>query len=371
MAEKVGKGSMPLCLEHESSASVLVVFTGGQMGSRMDENGEFVNENDTPSMLIHDLLSLHRMGTRVDVKEFRPLVDGPDITDRHWTTIACMIGEHYLTYDGFVVVMGTDTLAYTGSALSFMLENLGKTVILTGAQIPLNQPFSDAKRNLLTSISLAASLEVPEVCTFFDNKLFRANRCRKGDSGSLRAFVSPNFPPLATLGISLHLKHNLVLPIPKGRFRVHENMSTRMVVIKMVPTFDIDSILRLASAGTETCRAIVLELFGGGNVSSRDPNLFRALSLAKEKGCIVVVTSQCASGSVAVGSYAVNDALNRVGIVPALDMTTEATCAKLAYLFGKGLSPEQVSRAMLQNLRGELTPLSSRFASQSLLKPRL
>ena len=132
---------MTMCLAHENSASVLVAFTGGQMGSvlleaaqgvtelpcrsRMDENGDFVNENDTPSMLIHDLLSLHRMDTHVDVKEFRPLVDGPDITDRHWTTIACMIGEHYLTYDGFVVVMGTDTLAYTGSALSFMLENLG------------------------------------------------------------------------------------------------------------------------------------------------------------------------------------------------------------------------------------------------------
>jgi len=309
---------------------------------------------------IKDILRAHTSEALPDttVIEYETLVDSCDMTHEHWVRIANDIGDNYQSYDGFLVITGTDTMAYTASALSFMLENLGKTVVLTGSQIPFVKTYSDARRNLLSSMTLACSLDIPEVTLFFDDKLHRGNRSRKADSGSFDAFSSPNFPPLATMGLSVQVNKQLLLPQPKARFKVHVTMDFRVVVIKYVPYFDINALMRLAMNGGNTCKAIVLELYGTGNAPQNEPQMLKALQAAKQNGIVVVITSQCAAGSVLSSTYAINAHLTSIGVVPAADMTTEATCAKLAYLFGKKLSPDAVSAALTVNLRGEIGPFS-------------
>eukprot|EP00292_Cryptomonas_paramecium_P034468 CAMPEP_0113673840 /NCGR_PEP_ID=MMETSP0038_2-20120614/7074_1 /TAXON_ID=2898 /ORGANISM="Cryptomonas paramecium" /LENGTH=386 /DNA_ID=CAMNT_0000590329 /DNA_START=185 /DNA_END=1342 /DNA_ORIENTATION=- /assembly_acc=CAM_ASM_000170 len=301
------------------------------------------------------------------VKEYPKLLDSSDMGPPEWSIIAQDIFDNYNRFDGFVVIMGTDTMAYCASAVSFMLENLGKPVIFTGSQVPIHRASSDARRNLLSSLRVAASLRVPEVCIFFEQVLLRANRSRKCDAGSFRAFDSPNFPALATLGLELRPRPDLFLraPPPGRRLAVQGGMGARMVVVKMAPCFDVGALLRLATAGYETCRAVVLELYGTGNAPSADPRFHQALRAARSHGMVVVVTSQCARGSAVPGTYAVSQELERAGVIHALDMTTEATCAKLAYLFSKGVAEDQLARLMQTSLRGEVGPAPISLAAAS------
>lgn len=306
-------------------------------------------------------------------------------TDRHaahWCQLAQCIEAEYLKHDGFVVWAELDKTPYIASALSFMLENLGKIVIFTGCQTPFAHPYADGIKNLLATVALAGTVEIPEVCIFDNNKLFRANRCRLGNStmrpsqsaGSMvlesqdhgqqlvtmqPRITSPNMKPLARIdsyaGQFQILDRHVLLSPPKGRLRVALRMEARMVVIKMVPNFDLAPLVRLMTVGLDTCRAIVLELYGTGNAPRLEPQLIEALRMAREREVVVVVNSQCVRGTVNLQKYATAEALMRVGVVAALDMTTEATCSKLAYLLGKGLGFEQIRTAMQENLRGEIT----------------
>lgn len=266
------------------------------------------------------------------------------------------IKANYLHFDGFVVCTGTDTMAYFATALSFMLENLGKPVIFTGSQIPLCEPYNDARRNLIMALIFAARDSVNEVSIFFHDRLLRACRSTKVNTHQLMAFDSPNLDPLATIGITIEENTHLHLPPPRGALRVHTTMDTRLLTIRLVPGFDDGMIKSMIDAQAEknSLHALVLQLYGTGNIPSVKKSFITLLADAADKGILVVATTQCQSGGVMLGHYATGQALASAGVVSAGDMTLEAAACKLAYLFGRGdLSRNEVANLMGFPLRGE------------------
>lgn len=269
-----------------------------------------------------------------------------------WIKICHLIEKNYYDYDGFVILHGTDTMAYTASALSFMLENLGKPVILTGSQIPFAELINDARRNLLTAIIFAGKVDLPEVCVFFNNNLLRGCRSRKVDSWSLDAFESPNCPPLATLGMEININYDLVLNQPKGRFRVHETINKNIAVLHLVPGFSDETFTNLLA---EPLEGLILQSYGSGNAPAKKSRFLEAITLAVKRGVIVIVTSQCLRGSVNLKQYATGKSLLDAGAISGYDMTVETAATKLGWLLGLGIPKEQVKSLMEIDLRGELT----------------
>lgn len=352
---------------------VLLINTGGTMGMKPTPSGLAPSAGYlTERIACMEELRSEPM-PRVDVLDFDPLLDSADFAPAEWVAIATAIERAYATYDGFVVVMGTDTLAYCASALAFMLEHLGKPVILTGSQIPLCDAFSDARRNLIVSLLLAAALASPrpfhnEVMVCFGEVLLRGCRATKLRALDLRAFGSPNLPPLARLGVRIELAAELARPPARRPLLVHTAMDTRVLVVRLVPGFD-DSALKFLCAASGL-RALVLEFYGVGSAPTRRAGLLEALAACRHNGVLVVAVTQCVKGAVRLGQYAVGAALLGAGVVSAGDMTTEAAATKLAFLFGldrtaEGSGPESAARrsertarvaALLQrDLRGELS----------------
>lgn len=289
------------------------------------------------------------------VSEFEPLLDSSDMDYNDWMKIAREIANSYYDYDGFVVIHGTDTMAYSASALSFMLENLAKPVIFTGSQSPLAQVISDAKRNLVTSVMIAGSYDIPEVCVFFNQQLLRANRAKKIDSWGLQAFDSPNFPELGNLGIDFHLVAERVLPPPRRRFKLIEKFNQNIVVIHLVPGFSDAPIRNLLLQSSEL-QGLVIMSYGSGNVPQKKKEFLELIAESVKKGVVVVVVSQCHKGSVDMLKYETGSALAKAGAVSGLDMTVEAAAVKLGFL----LAQDQLTKADIQtlvqtSLRGELT----------------
>eukprot|EP01032_Pedospumella_encystans_P008278 gene8278-9844_t len=340
---------------HVRDKTVLVLYTGGTMGMKPDLYGSLA---PSPGYLTRKINELPEIGRddmpKFVVKEYENLIDSSCMGPEHWVQIATDIEESYDDFNGFVVIMGTDTMAYAASALSFMLENLSKTVVFTGSQIPFAQVYNDARRNLLVSMIVAATCEFPEVCLCFNDKIMRGNRAVKVNSTGLDAFDTPNYPPLAMLACSITSRKELVMTQPTGELQVKKQLDSKILVIKLVPGFSDDSLLTLVTH-TTSLRALVLEMYGTGNGPSNKGPLLEAVRKARSKGIIVVALTQCVRGGVSLDTYTMGREFSNAGVISGGDMTTEACTTKLAYLCGLFTNEEEIIRYMGINLRGELS----------------
>lgn len=341
-------------------SKVLLISTGGTITMVRDKaSGALVPADmETFKAYMPELFLAGEI--QVDIEAFTPQIDSSDIGPQIWEQVARMVVSHYDEYDGFVVLHGTDTMSYSASALSFMLENLSKPVVFTGSQLPVGVLRSDAKENLLTAIEIAAAKDedgnaiVPEVTIFFEDRLFRANRTTKRNAEHFSAFNSYNYPALAKAGVHItyqpHLVHYSDLSQP---LRLHTKFDTNVAVLKLFPGIQpavVRAILR-----TRGLKGVVLETFGAGNAPS-DKWLYRELKAAVEKGIIIVNKTQCNTGSVEMGLYAVSLNLMKAGVLSGYDITTEALLTKMMLLLGENPDDTAIVRRLLgEDLCGEIT----------------
>ena len=332
---------------------VCVIYTGGTIGMVPSENG-YVPAQQNFRQTLDAIKDLHKPGMpELEVIQFDPLLDSSNIAIPEWNRIGRTIEAYYHRVDGFVVLHGTDTMSYSASALSFMLDNLQKPVVFTGSQIPLCEIRSDGYNNIVTAVLLAAGGMVKEVCIYFDGKLLRGCRSTKTSSNQFAAFASPNCEVLASVGITIDFKQTRGLPETTGEFSFTEFQEIPVGIIKLFPGIQIKL---FESIMTEQLKGVVLESFGAGNIpSSSSGQLIPMIDKAYRNGTLIVVCSQCIQGSVSLGAYETSKALRDIGAINGGDMTTEAAMTKLIYLFSKGLAVEEIRRQMMKNLRGELT----------------
>lgn len=294
----------------------------------------------------------HGKRVRYAVLEYDPLLDSSEMDIPDWIRLASDISLNYTAFDAFIVLHGTDTMAYTASALSMLLENLGKSVIVTGAQVPLSELRNDAIENVLGALMLAGSYIIPEVGLYFASTLYRGNRTSKVSNNALAAFDSPNMAPLARVGINIEVAWNLVERSKMVKsFRAHNSMSSNVAVLRLFPGLPTSTVKSFLSPPLE---GVILESYGAGNAPSR-PDLLQVFKEASDRGLVIVNITQCVQGEVSA-IYAVGKKLEAVGVVAGGDMTPECALAKLSYLLAKGLEPGEIRELMGRPLRGELTP---------------
>lgn len=331
---------------------VLIINTGGTIGMTRSEDG-YRPDGEFFAGFLHSMDALKADAMPLwDLTETEKLLDSSNMTVDDWNIIGRCIADAYESYDGFVVLHGTDTMAYTASALSFMLEGLSKPVIITGSQIPLCEIRSDGRDNIISSLLIAASDRVHEVCVYFGNKLLRGNRCLKYSADGLVAFVSPNYPSLADAGISITYNDACLLGASEGKFNYVPFENVPIGVIKVFPGIQFEL---FESIMTESLKGVVIETFGAGNIPQQGGSLLPIIEKAFKNGTVLAVCSQCPQGTVSLGTYETSSALKKAGAVSGRDMTTEATVAKLYYLFSKGYDKEKIKELMGNNLRGEMT----------------
>lgn len=344
----------PPSTEDDGRGKVLILYTGGTMGMKPAADGSLAPERGYLTQKIMEMEEMRNISMpNIYIKEYKELIDSSAMGHTEWCMIASDISENYYKFDGFVVIMGTDTMAYAATALSFMLENLNKTVVFTGSQIPFAEVYNDARRNLIASIIFAGNQDFCEVTLFFNDKLLRGNRAVKQNAFGLDAFDSPNFPPLATLGVNVETRKDCALMPPTSPFRTFTKMETGIVTVKLIPKFD-DEPLKVMVEHSKNLRAVIIEMYGTGNAPGEKKGLLDVLMLCKGRGILVVVATQCSKGSVLIGKYAVGAALEGLGCIGAVDMTAEAVGTKIAYLLAK-VGKEETRRLLQVNLRGELS----------------
>ncbi len=342
--------------------AILLIFTGGTISMAPSGPNASLEPLDF-NQLRQYLPELDQFGFRIDSIHFNPMVDSSDISPDDWKRLAESIFEHYDRYKGFVVLHGTDTMAYSASALSFMLQHLSKPVIFTGSQLPVGVLRSDAKENLLTAIEIAAatrpdgSAMVPEVCIFFEDTLFRGNRTTKKNAEHFNAFTSYNYPPLAKAGVHIRYESaNIHYPQDKEPLRLMTQTDSRVAILKLFPGISRQTVQ--AILGIPDLKAVVLETFGSGN-ASRQEWLKQELLEAIRRGIIIVNKTQCSTGTVEMDRYATGVNLLQAGILSGHDITTEALVSKLMYLLGEYRDDpdgqEKVKALLSQSLCGEMT----------------
>lgn len=340
------------------NTSVLLIYTGGTIG--MIENTETgALENFNFEQLQKHVPELHKFDFPIDTYQFDPPMDSSDMEPEAWRKLVHIISDNYEQYSGFVILHGTDTMSYTASALSFMLEGLNKPVILTGSQLPIGVLRTDGKENLMTSIEIAVARGkhdipiVPEVCIFFENHLMRGNRTTKINAENFNAFRSFNYPVLAEAGI--HIKYNNVqihLNNDNPILKPHYLLDTNIVVLKLFPGIQesiVSTILNIKGL-----KAVVLETYGSGNAPRKDW-FIRRLCQASEQGIIIVNVTQCSAGTVEMERYETGYQLLQAGIICGYDSTTESAVTKLMFLLGHGYSTNEVRDQMSRSIAGEIT----------------
>lgn len=338
--------------------SVLLIYTGGTIG--MIENPETgALENFNFDHLLKHVPELKRFNYRISSYQFDPPLDSSDMEPAYWAKLVKIINYNYDYFDGFVILHGTDTMAYTASALSFMLENLSKPVILTGSQLPIGTLRTDGKENLITAIEIAAAKNpdgtaiVPEVCIFFENHLMRGNRTTKINAENFNAFRSFNYPLLARVGIHIKYEPNLIRkPDPTKPLKPHYLFDTNVVILTLFPGIQesiVTSLLHVPGL-----KAVVMKTFGSGNAPQKEW-FIRQLKEATDRGIIIVNITQCASGAVEMGRYETGMHLLEAGVISGYDSTPECAITKLMFLLGHGLPNKDIRYKMNSCLIGEIT----------------
>jgi L-asparaginase len=333
---------------------VAILHTGGTIGMRRGRSG-YAPASGYLTQLLRGLTELSHPETPAWVLfEQKPLQDSSNVRPRDWLRIALEIVARADQFDGFVVLHGTDTMAYTASALAFMLRGLGKPVVLTGSQIPLAELRSDARENLLTALLIAAAEEpIPEVGLFFGGRLLRGCRAVKVSAKGFDAFDSPNLPPLAVAGIDVDVDRSLVLPAEPRTVELPARLDASVGALRLFPGLTAELVRNTLRPPLQ---GLVLEAYGAGNAPDDDPELLEAIGEATARGVVIVDRTQCLRGRVDLGVYATGSALLRAGVIGGADLTAEAALAKLVYLLSSGRKPAEVRALMQQSLCGELTP---------------
>ncbi|MFZ5939468.1 MAG: asparaginase [Bacteroidota bacterium] len=337
--------------------SILIIYTGGTIGMVKDPaTGSLTPYNFDE--ITSRIPELKMFGYDIQSVQFHPPMDSSDISPQVWIRIAETIEEYYGRVHGFVILHGTDTMAYSASALSFMLENLSKPVIFTGAQLPIGTLRTDGRDNLITSIEIAATYEngravVPEVCVYFENRLYRGNRTTKVNAEYFNAFQSANYPALVKAGVRLEISRDLVhYPDFDLPLIVHKKFNNHIAILKLFPGINreyMDAIL-----GIEGLRAVILESYGAGNAPTEEWFIKR-IRKAVEKGIIILDVTQCSRGSVELGLYETSRHLLNAGVISGYDITTEAATTKLMILLGSDYSDEKIKMLLNKSLKGEIS----------------
>lgn len=341
------------------NSSILLIYTGGTIGMKQDpETGALMPFNFNEILL--EVPELKKFGCKIDTFSFEPPIDSSDIQTDFWVEIAKLIKKNYKLYDGFVILHGTDTMSYSASALSFMLENLEKPVIFTGSQLPIGMLRTDGKENLISSIEIAAAKDsggraiVPEVCIYFENRLYRGNRTTKYNAEDFRAFRSANYPVLAEIGV--HIKYNTsYIRYPQtwnNELSIKTKLGTSVAILKIFPGMSkemVEPILNIKGL-----RALILETYGSGNAPTAEW-FINLLKNAIAKGLIILNITQCHAGKVDMDAYSTGILLKKIGVIGGYDSTTEASITKLFFILGYTNDTQEIKRMLENNMRGEIS----------------
>src|SRR5690554_3365091 len=341
--------------KQDIESSILIIYTGGTLGMAYNSTGSLIPFNF--GQILEKIPNLTNMNVSITVISFPEPIDSSNVSMQHWVDMAYIIYENYDTYDGFVVLHGTDTMAYSASMLSYMLKGLNKPVIFTGAQLPISALRSDARENLMTALEIAISKSkgkptVPEVCIFFNHMLLRGNRAKKVQSVHFDAFESENYPPLAESGIIIDYNYAAIRPFEEGRLRYLNRLDNNVMVVKLFP--GITEKILGSCFNMDGLRGVVLETYGSGN-SPSEGWFLKILEKAIHNGVIILNVSQVNGGRVIQGRYQTSKELKRMGVLSGGDITTEAAITKMMFLLGNENDDHQVRRKLVSPLAGEMS----------------